>query len=484
MLINELLKAITDGRVTPRDASIWAAAFGFKPLSTSKAEIAAQHGVGVRQVSNIAKKVDQILKTAGRAAKTLPPLPKTEGPLLPLVAAEIDLSDHRYADDGRQAVETLKSIMEERPIARRGDTVPTPATSRVRQHRMRRSINSRLHLLNQNPDLSVAASHLVVPWALPSSLVDLVPLEQRRRGRPPDEDWVAQLSKNVEQSYARKDGNARDLAHLALWSFSRFPQSPFPGIEAQTLMNVALMARERGAMYCYWIYRRVRYLVGATHPVSLFLTADAAITLRNHGYTLAANRLLEAMLEVTEGANVANEARLLAQWRILDQLTFNYSRSPRTQATPSTAARFADRLLECSDALGAQAHRSQALRRVFGVEFAHALLRSINNRERFWLHSKGWDAFAAADSFSSSETEEPIYRAQWNLERMILGIMLRDADQTIESGSRFLCTLEKHPWIKTDHPNESYGYRLYRSRAVRLFPKISDLLDPMSVDNG
>jgi hypothetical protein len=479
-LASDLLLAVSGGRVTPRDASIWAAVAGIKALLMNKREIAVQHGIGVRQVGNIVRAVDSVLKQGTRkgiadGANSS----RVENSAFPLVAAEIDLLDHPHASDGRRAVETLRSIRKSRPVRRLGYVGPSLPAERARQHRMRRSISGRVELLADNPELSVAQPYLVVPWALPDSLAELVPPSQRGRGRPPDEEWLAYLVDDLRQSYECKDGRAHDLGRLALWGFSRFPHSPFPDIEAEALRDVALLARERGSMVCYWLFRRVGFLVGDLHPSSLLLTADAAITLRDHGYAPAADRLLRSTLAALNETEVPPETSLYTQYRILDQLTFNYSRSPRIPPQLDVAAQFADQLSACVESLGLPIFKGTLLRRRFGVEFAHVILRCVHNRERFWLHGSAWDSFTAANNFSSSNEEEPIYRAQWTLERMSMATMLRDRDHVVEAAHRFLEILEHHPWIKRDHPDESHGYRIYRNRAAKVFPGIDHAVEPL-----
>lgn len=477
-LAEGLLHAVLAGQVTPRDASIWAAVTGMQALLMKKTEIAVRHGIGVRQLANIVSAVEKALRE-----REQPDLRQDRGEAcspVPLVAAEIEMAGQIFVGDGRRALETLRSLRNAAPVTRSDVAGPTPGAARVRQHRMRRSISDRIDLLGLNPELSVAQPYLVTPWVLPKSLAHLVPSSQQRRGKPPQEDWLARLTGQLGQSYERKDGQAYDLSRLALWAFSKFPQSPFPEVEAEALRHIAVIERERGSITCYWLYRRVCFLVGDVHPIPLLLAADAAITLRNHGYGSAADRLLKSTLAVLDQADISPVIRMLARWRILDQLAFNFSRSARLLALPDVATRYADALSACSEDLGRRDYRGVALRRYFGVEHARAILRAKQTGERAWLSPGAWEAFAKADGFSLTQDEEPIYRAQWSLERMLLGITLREPDLLIESARHFCRTVEVHPWIGSDHPSEMFGYRLHLARAGRVLPKIRGYLDEVA----
>jgi hypothetical protein len=444
-------------------------------LLMKKNEIALRHGIGVRQLANIVSTVERALRE-----KEQPDTSQDKGETcspVPLVAAEIEMAEQIHASDGQRALETLRSLRNSRPVTRSNAVEPTPGAARVRQHRMRRSISDRLDLLKLHPELSVAQPYLVTPWVLPSSLAHLVPSSQQRRGKPPQEDWLARLTDKLRQSYERKDGQAHDLSRLALWGFSKFSQSPFPEVEAEALRHIAVIERERGSIRCYWLYQRVCFLVGSVHPISLLLTADAAITLRDHGYGSAADHLLKSTLAMLDQTDVSPHIRTLARWRILDQLAFNYSRSARLPVLPNIATRYADALFVCSEDLARSDYKGAAHRRYFGVELARAILRAKQTRERAWLSPSAWEKFTEVDKFSLAQDEEPIYRAQWSLERMLVGITLRDSDFLIESARHFRQTLEEHPWIRADHPNETFGYRLYLEQAGRVLPKIRGYLE-------
>ncbi|MFI6632068.1 hypothetical protein ACIBI7_24610 [Nonomuraea fuscirosea] len=447
-----------------------------------KTEIAVRHGIGVRQLVNIVSAVEKALQEREQT-DTSQDMGETCSPV-PLVAAEIEMADQTFASDGQRALETLRSLRNSGPVTRSNAAGPTPGAARVRQHRMRRSISDRINLLQSNPDLSVAQPYLLMPWVLPRSLEHLVPSSQQRRGKLPEEDWLARLTDQLRQSYERKDGQAYDLSRLALWGFSKFPQSPLPEVEAEALRHIAVIERERGSIKCYWLYRRVCFLVGSVHPISLILVADAAITLRNHGYGSAADRLLRSTLAMLDQADILPGIRILARWRILDQLAFNYSRSAQLPLFPDIAAKYADALSVCSEDLGRREYRGVAHRRYFSVKLAHAILRAKQTRERAWLSPGVWEAFAEVDKFSLAQDEEPIYRAQWSLERMLLGITLRESDLLIESARHFRQTLEVYPWIGSDHPNETYGYRLYLERAGRVMPKIRGFLEDVASAPG
>lgn len=475
-----LAAAVADGSVTPRDAAIFAGLRGLKAFSEKKTDAADRFGVGARRTAQIESAVAKILAAhpiAGVAEAVAADVAQESEAL---VLGEVQLGDPLHRADAIRAMAGLTAQRRGVPVARTGAD-PQTGAARVRQHRLRKALRRRLSIVEAAPELSYSQPYLAVPWSLPARLCPMVPRDQLHRNKPPGEEFLAAITADLEAAYAARNGQADDLSDIALWAFARFPASPLPDLEARALRTCLIIARERGKMTSYWMQRRIGYLVGADHPETLFTTADSAITLRNHGYWSAANRLLASTLRRLQRAEVAAQMAALAQCRLLEQLIWNHSHAPPGSAGVSRADLKAARRLarimdECTCTPGGQDYRSGALRLRFETELAEARVRARENRERFWLHPDGERAFALADRVSIREIEPPVFRTQWALTRMLVGVLRRDKEEIIEAAQSWQSNVAGAPWIARDSPNEVYGYHLHRARAVRVISHLDTVL--------
>jgi hypothetical protein len=331
--------------------------------------------------------------------------------------------------------------------------------------------------LAEDPTRSVNQPYLVVPAVLPPTLAQLVPVEQRRRGRPPDTDWLAAQVDRLRDAHVDRDGTSRDLAKVVIWGFSRYPTSPAPEVEAAGLRIAASIAREQGSMASYWLAERIRHLLGPRNIESLYAVHDAVIVLRNHGYQGEAKALLDWAVDVVPEAPMEERDKPLLLCVLLSLSAYFFS-GPDRLVEVTEARRDALRLGASSEALGTGSWTAPALRAAFEVEFTHARLRARRDRERLWLHDAAEAALRDADR-AMTTTTEAIWRAQWALLRMQLGLLRRDSDEVTVAAATFWATMTDNPWIARDMPGESAQYEQYRRATVARNPSLEGRLAPI-----
>jgi hypothetical protein len=474
-----LRRAVREGAVAPRDASLWAGLAGLKALPESKANAQILHGVGPRQARKIERSVAETL-----VGLDDPPVDPAQPSLnedrpFALTAAEIALSAHPHLQDGERALGTLRSLERGEPVGRGGaGRPPTPTRDRVRQRRYRPQLAARVKALAEDPTRSVGQPYLVVPAVPPPTLAHLVPVEQRRRGRPPDVDWLATQVDRLRSAYANRDPTSRDLAKVLVWGFSRYPASPAPEVEAAGLRVVATIAREHGSMATYWFVERIGHLLGPSNIESLYAVHDAVIVLRNHGYQDAAKALLDWAVQVVPEAPMEEQEKPLLLCVLLGLSAYFFS-GPHRLVEVAEARRDVLRLCASADALGTTSWTPPALRAAFEVEFTHARLRARRDHERLWLHDAAEAALHDADH-AMTTTSESIWRAQWALLRMQLGLLRRDNDEVMVAAATFWATLADNPWIARDMPSEAAQYEQYRRATVARNPRLDGRLAPIT----
>lgn len=486
--LDDLGRAVEAGQVSTRDASLWAGSMGLKVLPERPIDAPFQYGVGDRRARQVIRSVDAVvseddhdgvgpkLATAGAAT-----LQRTEIDFsVALVGAELDVTDHPWKEDALHSWRTLGAQVQGEPIRRQ-----RPAMSgrrRTRSSRIRPVLAERVRLLSAWPRASLEFPYLVIPQVLPPRLYALVPSTQLRRSRPPDEAWLAELTRSAGEAYGARRLDARDLITMAIWGFARLPGA-VPELEAQAMRVAATMAREQGRLSALWFAERVRVLLGDDHPDSLFAAHDAAIALRNHGFATAANQLLDRTLTRAARADIPVKKRLLAQSVLLGQVRYNRTHTP----LPVTDDRRWDPAREAvergeivAEELGMSAWLASAARSRFDLELNRAIHRGKLNRERVWLHSAALVAYDQAE-VEIDRSDKAIWHAQWQVLRMEVALECRWADMLVDGAHRFVELCRRHPWIPRDHLSERRQYEKARHGALRARLPGAESLEPMSV---
>jgi hypothetical protein len=461
---------VAEGRAAPRDASLAAGRLGAKALPEAGRDAPGAYGVTARQgraiVQRVTRQLQQPGTTPGGRPAGLPAGAAAGGPdPEALVGAEIALSGLSSRDDGFAAMRVIESQSRGTPV-RRGQPsgAAVAGRDRTRQYRLRRHIAARITTVALNPGWSVGAPFMVLPMRLEPRLMDLVPARQRRRGRPPDADWLAAQASALARSYSARDGSASDLARIVTWGFAQHPASPDENLEADALRVAAAVARESGGLGAYWLAERIRYLVGHCDRRTLTASHDSVIVLRNHGYRHQSRQLLDQSLAALARSEIPDHDRV---W--IDQLLLSLATHYYTGANPilaaETARSYARRRWMRPYGTADTQWDQQARRAEFEIEYAAARRRSHRTRQRFWLHAQALRTLEAAEH-AMRGSRQPMYLAQWALLRMRVGIDRRDSSEVTEWALRYAGLGAECHWILIDHPSELHEYRRYRQRAT------------------
>jgi hypothetical protein len=483
-ITDRLRKGVAEGLILPRDASIAAGRMGLKALPEGNSDAAALYGITSRQGRATTRRVSEIVQGQEGDIPVRADDTASSGASAPdpsaLVGAEISLSPLPESSDGMRALEVLRWQEQGEPVRRsRPGEGSAPGSTRVRQHRYRYQLRTRMQSVASNPVRSVGSPYLVLPMTLGPDLVERVPQTQRRRGRPPDLDWLASQVSALNQAYADRDASFRDLASIVLWAFARYPASPDRSLEADGLCIAAAIYRELGSLGAYWLAQRVRYLVGDQDIRAIGSAHDSIIVLRNSGYWNQARLLLDEALSALRHSDISNSDK---SW--LHQLLLGLASLFFTGIHPVIDAEAARRYCRAGQAFpyGYESRRwLRGLRRAeFEIEYACARRRAMASRERFWLTPAAARCFDLAEQEMRDE-DTPMYRAQWALMRMRLGIDRRDTAEIVSSAEDYLKLGSDHRWIIRDHPSERYQYTRYRLAVLqknrwieRELPEISE----------
>jgi hypothetical protein len=169
---------------------------------------------------------------------------------------------------------------------------------------------------------------------------------------------------------------------------------------------------------------------------------------------------------------------------LLGQATFNRTHQrgfPNTGPGTEPARRIVDHYVATAETLGDPVWVASARRAAFDLELTHAEQRATANRERPWLGEIARQAFDAAET-AMIRSRTPMWLAQWEILRMRVGLLLRDAEALVRGGSGFLTLCAEHPWIARDHLSEQYEYETWRRRALRQRLPGADSLPEVSLE--
>lgn len=462
-------RAVAGGLISPRDASLTAGRMGAKALPEGSSDSEALYGVTSRQGRNIMRQAAHTLEHLGVDPAAPVTSERSPGFLAPepfaLVEAELALSPVPHSADGARALDVLRWQRAGQPIQRpRSDGGPASATTRIRQYRYRHQLHSRIELLRANYVLSVGLPFSVVPMVLERRLLELVSPSQRRRGRPPDLEWLAAQVGALKHSYTERTGRSSDLAKVVLWGFGQYPNSPDPLLESEGLLTAALVAREAGGLGAYWMAERIRYLLGSRALLAIQSAHDSVIVLRNNGYWHESRALLDHSLAALERSNILDTDR---SW--LHQLLLGITPLFFTGNNPILDAETACRYIRLSSTFpygfASDLWLPQTRRAEFEIEYTVARRRAQTARERFWLGPGALKALDAADT-AMTHSDQPIYQAQWSLLKMRLGIDRRDTAEITSAARGYLGLANDVAWIARDHPSERRQYNVYRRIAI------------------
>jgi hypothetical protein len=468
-IIDRLREGVVEGLILPRDASIAAGRMGLKALPEGSSDAGAFYGITSRQGRAAARRVSEIVHGQEGSVPASADNTSLSGVLAPdpvaLVGAELALSPSPRRSDGMRALDVLNWQEQGQPVQRsRAGEGSVPGSARVRQHRYRSQLRARMKSVASDPARSVGAPFLVLPMALGPSLIERVPQAQRRRGRPPDLDWLASQVSALNRAYAERDASFRDLASVVLWGFARYPASPDRSLEADGLSLAAAIYRENGSLGAYWLAQRVRYLVGDRDIRAIGSAHDSIIVLRNCGYWDQAKLLLDGSLRMLHDSDIPDSDK---SW--VHQLLLGLAPLFFTGTHPVIDAEAARRYCRAAQAFPYGHESSRWLRGLrrseFEIEYAGARRRASATRERFWLTPAAARCFDLAEQGMQDE-DEPMYSAQWALMRMRLGIDRRDSAEITSSAHDYLELGSCHPWVIRDHPSERHQYSRYRLAAL------------------
>lgn len=480
----EDLQQITEGGlISPRDASLAAGRMGIKVLPEANSDASALYGVTSRQGRNVTRRVAEVLRNVDESSSAAPvaapgtPSPETNA----LVAAELALSAHPMHSDGSRALDVLRWQEQALPVRRsRADGPATPGEVRARQYRFRRHLRARIDAVSASPARSVGMPFLVLPMSLDARLLELVPAAQRRRGRPPDLDWLASQIYALRTSYDRRDVISSDLAKVVLWGFAQYPTSPDRYLEADALRTAASIARELGSLSAYWMAERVRYLVGDLDIRTILSAHDSIITLRNSNFWERSRRLLDESLAALDRSDIPNCDRSWIQQLLLSLAPFFFS-GTKPVITSEEVRTYCREAWAFPYGFESSQWLRQTRRAEFEIEYTVARRRSRSSRERLWLGRNALRCLDAAD-LAMQDNDQPMYGAQWSLMKMRLGIDRRDTAEVVTSARGYLEVGSRLPWIFRDHRSERLQYSHYRTIAIqknrrleRELPGIKDL---------
>jgi hypothetical protein len=218
-IVDRLRDGVAQGLILPRDASIAAGRMGLKVLPEGNSDADALYGITSRQGRTTTHRVSESVREgdgddpsqARDAESSLTPTPDPAA----LVGAELALSPSPHRLEGMRALDVLNWQDRGQPVRRTSTGGgPVPGSTRVRQHRYRSQIRARMRSVASDPARSVGAPYLVLPMTLSPRLVEQVPQAQRRRGRPPELDWLALQVAALNRSYAERDTTFKDLASI------------------------------------------------------------------------------------------------------------------------------------------------------------------------------------------------------------------------------------------------------------------------------
>jgi hypothetical protein len=480
----EGLQKITEGGlISPRDASLAAGRMGIKALPEANSDACALYGVTSRQGRNVTRRVAEVLHDVDDnscPAAVAPPDSFSPEPKA-LVAAELALSAHPMRSDGSRALDVLRWQEQALPVRRSGsDTPAVPGGVRARQHRFRRHLQARIDAVSASPARSVGMPFLVLPMSLDARLLELVPAAQRRRGRPPDLDWLASQVHALRTSYDRRDVISSDLAKVVLWGFAQYPTSPDRYLEADALHTAASIAREHGSLSSYWMAERVRYLVRDLDIRTILSAHDSIITLRNGNFWGRSRRLLDESLAALDRSDIPYCDRSWIQQLLLSLAPIFFS-GINPVITSEEARAYCREAWAFPYGFESSQWLRQTRRAEFEIEYTVARRRSWFSHERLWLGPNALRCFDAAD-LAMLDNNEPMYSAQWSLMKMRLGIDRRDTAEIVTSARGYLELGSRLPWIFRDHHSERLQYSRYRTMAIqknrqldRELPEIKDL---------
>jgi len=473
-----LSQVLAEGRVTPRDARLWAGVTGRSALPESKVQASELYGVGARQAANIQHRVQAAIDAVSAAeGATRPHITQADTDASAILAAEVDLSAHPLREDALAALETLLARRRHQPIRRAHR--PTAGAQRARRHRLRQHLDRRMNTLDQAAELSLAQPYLVLPYSLPTRLLPLVPAEERRRSAAPSEAWLGLVTEELGRAYDEHQPHARDLATVAMWGFARLPGA-LPKLEAIALRYASAIAREQGRISAYWFSERIRLLLGPGALESLYSAHDSAIALRNHGYIGRANRVLRRTLRTASVSDLHPTEHALLRCLLLSQVAFNQTYGRTETNDPRKALEAARPVLDAfhaaNDMIKDPTWLAAAARSAFEWELRKATLRARNDRERPWLDAAAHRAYAEAER-RIRVSGSAIWQAQWSLLVMRVGLLRRDPEQVRIGACSYTALAQQNQWIQRDHPGEQRLFVTYRQHALQRMPKLTGKLE-------
>ena len=302
------------------------------------------------------------------------------------------------------------------PVRRsQSDAAAIPGSSRVRQHRLRHHLRGRVGAVRTSPVRSVGMPYLVVPMSLEARLLEVVPPAQRRRGRPPDLDWLASQVNALRRAYAERGASTADLAKIALWGFAQYPTSPDRCLEADGLHTAGAIARERGSLSAYWMAERVRYLVGDRDIRTIRSAHDSIIVLRNNDYWDRARTLLDESLKALDRSDILNCDRSWIQQLLLSLAPLFFS-GVKPVIDAETARAYSRAAWIFPYGYEDNHWHRQTRRAEFEIEYTAARRRSLACRERFWLGPSALQCLDTADRAMQDNREANVHSPMVTLE--------------------------------------------------------------------